>query len=115
MTGQGGANNAGRTRFRAEPAALRLGHDLGLMTLIYHRRSGITHMVSEPVPQILEALDALGTADAAAVARHLLGRFDVQADDDNDPACGPEDSVETVIAARLEELAALGLVLREAA
>ncbi|MET0361279.1 MAG: HPr-rel-A system PqqD family peptide chaperone [Sphingobium sp.] len=74
------------------------------MVLIYHRRSGITHMVSEPVPQILEALDAIGPADARAVARHLAGRFDLEADDGG--------SVEAVIAARLEELAALGLVYR---
>ncbi len=95
--------------FRVEPTGLRIDHDLGLMTLIYHRRSGITHMVSEPVPQILAALEAIGAAgagaDAGAVARHLSGSFDMQVDGGS--------SIEAVIAARLDELAALGLVVRE--
>lgn len=79
------------------------------MTLLYHRRSGITHMVSEPVPQILEALDLIGPSDAATLAQHLMGRFDVQADSES----GADNSIEAVIAARLDELAALGLVVRE--
>jgi PqqD family protein of HPr-rel-A system len=93
--------------FRVEPGETRLSRDVGLMTLVYHRRSGITHMVNEPVPQVLEALDAIGPADAGAVARHLLGSFDLRAEDGG--------SVEAVIAARLDELAALGLVVREGA
>lgn len=92
-------------RFRAEPASLRLTHALSPMTLVYHRRSGITHMLVEPVPQILAALDDLGSADAGAVARRLGEQFDLEAD----------GVAEAVIAARLEELAALGLVMREAA
>lgn len=92
------------TLFRVEPAGLRIGHELGVMTLIYHRRSGITHMVSEPVPQILAALEDVGPADAAAVSRHLAIHFDLRADE--------EAGVETVISVRLEELALLGLVLR---
>lgn len=108
MTGSQGEQTES-IRFRAEPVDLRLDHDLGLMSLIYHRRSGITHMVSEPVPQILEALDVLGLADAGALARHLLGSFDVQADDGD----GAEAEVARVVAARLDELAMLGLVIRE--
>ncbi|HEX7852578.1 MAG TPA: HPr-rel-A system PqqD family peptide chaperone [Sphingobium sp.] len=92
-------------RFRAEPDQLRLVQDLAPMTLIYHRRSGITHMVSEPVPQILAALDAIGPADAGAVTRWLGDSFDLEA----------EEAVETIVAARLDELAALGLVVRETA
>jgi PqqD family protein of HPr-rel-A system len=95
----------GTVRFRAEPVDLRLDHDLGLLTLLYHRRSGITHMVSEPVPEILAVLDAIGPSDVAAIARYLSDRFDVQA----------EGGIETVVAARLEELATLGLVTRERA
>jgi PqqD family protein of HPr-rel-A system len=93
-------------RFRAEPLSSRLVHDVGPMVLIYHRRSGITHMVAEPVPQILAALDALGPADAGAVARWLGESFDLETED---------GAAEAVIAARLEELAALGLVARETA
>jgi PqqD family protein of HPr-rel-A system len=98
-------------RFRAEPAQVRLAHDLSPMTLIYHRRSGITHMVSEPVPQILAALDAIGPADAGAVTRWLGASFDLEAEED-DAGAG---AIETVVAARLEELATLGLVTREVA
>ena len=92
-------------RFRAEPVALRLTHGLDPVTLVYHRRSGITHMLVEPVPQILTALDDLGAADAAMVAHRLAETFDLEAD----------GAAEAVIAARLEELAALGLVVRETA
>ncbi|MET0365953.1 MAG: HPr-rel-A system PqqD family peptide chaperone [Sphingobium sp.] len=94
-------------RYRAEPEQLRLVHALGPMTLIYHRRSGITHMMSEPVPQILDALDALGPADAASVTRHLGARFDLETEE--------ADAARTVIAARLDELALLGLVQRKSA
>ncbi|MFT3967781.1 MAG: HPr-rel-A system PqqD family peptide chaperone [Sphingobium sp.] len=98
---------AGTTRYRAEPGQARLVHAMGPMTVIYHRRSGMTHMMSEPVPQILDALDAMGSADAAALTAHLSTRFDLEAEEGG--------AAEPVIAARLEELAALGLVLRETA
>lgn len=85
---------------------MRLAHVMGPMTLVYHRRSGVTHMLSEPAPQILEALDAIGPADADAVARWLGARFDLESED---------GSAIVAIVARLEELAGLGLVMREAA
>ena len=93
--------------YRAEPPELRLAREMGVMTLIYHRRSGVTHMVSDPVPQILDALDALGLSDAAAVANHLARSFDLSSEDGAD--------VDAIVVARLEELAVLGLVTREAA
>lgn len=80
---------------------------MGPLTLIYHRRSGITHMMSDPVPEILAALDAIGPADASAVARHLSTRFDLEAE--------AAEDVQAIISARLAELALLGLVVREAA
>lgn len=92
----------GAARYRAEPGEARLAVAMGPMTVIYHRRSGITHMMSEPVPQILDALDAMGSGDARAVTDHLRTHFDLEA----------EEEVEAVIAARLDELALLGLVLR---
>lgn len=89
--------------YKAEPADQRLVEPLDAMTLIYQRRSGITHIVAEPVPEILAAMgeDAL-TADA--VAQRLASRFDL----DN------ADAAE-IVAARLEELAQLGLVERQRA
>jgi PqqD family protein of HPr-rel-A system len=81
---------------------------MGPITLLYHRRSGITHMVGEAVPQILDAIDAIGPASADAVALWLGARFDLHGDDDS----GSDDDMMAVIAARLEELALLGLITR---
>jgi PqqD family protein of HPr-rel-A system len=71
------------------------------LVLIYQRRSGITHIVAEPVPQILSALrsDPLSPADLLA---RLLKDYDLETE---------EDAVEK-LTARLEELADLGLVER---
>lgn len=87
--------------YRAEPADARLVEPLDIVTLVYQRRSGITHIVAEPVPEMLEAMgdDALS---AAELARRLSDQFDL----------GTQDDAEEVVAARLEELAALGLVFR---
>lgn len=90
-----------KTRYRAEPADARIIEPLDMMTLIYQRRSGITHMVVEPVPQILAAMDD-EALDAAALADRLAGDFDL----------GERDAATALIAERLEELAALGLVDR---
>lgn len=87
--------------YRAEPADQRLVEPLDMMTLIYQRRSGITHMVGEPVPQMLAAMgdDAV---DAAILAKRLAKTFDLG---------GAADAV-AVLSERLEELAELGLVER---
>lgn len=89
------------TLYRAEPADARLVEPLDAITLIYQRRSGITHLVTEPVPEMLEAMgdDAVS---ASELAKRLSAAFDL----------GSEDDAEAVIAARLEELALLGLVAR---
>ncbi|MEP7350340.1 MAG: HPr-rel-A system PqqD family peptide chaperone [Sphingorhabdus sp.] len=87
--------------YQAESADQRLVQPLDVMTLIYQRRSGITHIVAEPVPEMLEAMgdDAV---DAAALVERLTGSFDL----------GEAAEAEAVITARLEELAELGLVER---
>jgi PqqD family protein of HPr-rel-A system len=87
-------------KYRAEPAEQLLVEPLDAMTLIYQRRSGVTHIVAEPVPEILAAMggDALSPAD---LAKRLAAQFDIEGED-----------VAEVVAARLEELAALGLVER---
>lgn len=88
-------------KYRAEPADARIVEPLDAMTLIYQRRSGITHIVAEPVPELLEAMgeDAL---TAAELARRLAVQFDL----------GAEGDAEAVVAERLDELATLGLVFR---
>lgn len=90
-------------KYIAEPADARIVEPLDMMTLIYQRRSGITHMVGEPVPQMLEAMgrDAF---DAATLAGRLAASFDL----------GGQDDAAALIAERLEELADLGLVERVA-
>jgi PqqD family protein of HPr-rel-A system len=86
-------------QYRAEPADERLIEPLDAMTLIYQRRSGITHIVAEPVPQILAAMGS-DTVDVALVAARLATKFDL----------GDASDARAVITARLEELASLGLI-----
>jgi len=85
-------------KYKAERADQLLVEPLDAMTLIYQRRSGITHIVAEPVPEILAVMggDALSAAEVAA---RLAAQFDLDAVD-----------AEAIIASRLEELAALGLL-----
>jgi PqqD family protein of HPr-rel-A system len=85
-------------KYKAEPADQLLVEPLDAMTLIYQRRSGMTHIVAQPVPEILAVMgdDAV---DAAQVAARLAAQFDVEATD-----------AEAIVASRLDELAALGLV-----
>ena len=88
-------------KYIAEPADARIVEPLDMMTLIYQRRSGITHMVGEPVPQMIEAMGR-DAVDAAALAARLAASFDL----------GGQDDAAALIAERLEELAELGLVER---
>lgn len=86
------------TRYRAAPAATLRVEPLDALTLIYHRASGITHLVDSPVPELLELLAEPLTLEQALAA--LAERFDLV-----DP-----DAV--ALAARLDELVASGLVER---
>ena len=74
---------------------------LDAITLIYQRRSGITHMVAEPVPEILAAMGG-GVVTAAMLVAKLSDQFDL----------GTDGGAEAVVTARLEELAELGLIHR---
>ena len=88
-------------RYHADPPAMRRTVPLDGMTLIYHRPSGMTHIVAEPVPEILEALGQ-GPADTATLLARLAERHGVES--------GAE--AEAAVAARLSELEAVGLVAR---
>ena len=81
------------------PETLRTVELEGL-TLLYHRRSGLTHILAPPAPQILAAL-AAGPADAAEIVARIGADFEVEADDPG-----------AAITARLAELEAAGLVWR---
>ncbi len=73
-------------------------HELDAMTAIFHRPSGLTHVVADPVPAILEVMGA-SAMTAATVARLLSEQFELE----------PGADVENVVLARLDELCALGL------
>ena len=90
-----------KTLYQAEPADARIVEPLDMMTLVYQRRSGITHMVGEPVPQMLEAMGE-DVIDAETLAVRLAASFDL----------GGQANAAALIAERLEELADLGLVER---
>ena len=79
------------------PAALVLVERLDLLTAVFHRRSGITHLLAEPSPEILAAL-ADQPLSAAALLDRLRRDYDV-ADADGGSLAG-----------RLAELEAAGLV-----
>lgn len=87
--------------YRAAPREDLIWHDLDSMTLLYHRPSGITHMLADPAPAIIDIMD--GTALAVTeIATRLSAMFDIEAG----------VATEDIILARLDELAALGLVTR---
>ncbi len=84
-------------RSRAAPPAALLVAPLDSFTAVYHRASGITHLLVSPAPEILTALQ--DAALTAAALRDRLGEaFDL----------GEEDA--GALDARLAELVAAGLV-----
>lgn len=69
------------------------------LSAIYHRASGATHVVAEPVPQILEVFGN-DTLTLAELLTRLGAAYDLA------------DDVEGALIARLDELVTLGLVIR---
>lgn len=69
------------------------------LNAVYHRASGATHVVAEPVPQILEAL-----GDDTLTLAELLTRLGAAYDLAN--------ADEAALSARLDELVTLGLVIQ---
>lgn len=69
-----------------------------MLTVVYHRASGLTHVVDSPVPEILEILRT--PMDAAALLAKLSEDFDLI------------DADIAALAARLDELVQVGLVER---
>lgn len=84
----------------APPDALRV-EPLGELTAIFDRRSMQTHLVASPIPEILDAMGA-DDCDAVTLAEGLAKHFDFDGADD----------VQPILAERLSELAAMGLVAR---
>lgn len=76
---------------------------LDYMSLLYDRQSGITHIIAEPAPQIIEALGH-NVMKPLQVEQILKKEYDIQSFDDDS-----SDSFEDVIIARLDEFVDLGL------
>ncbi|WP_404369944.1 HPr-rel-A system PqqD family peptide chaperone [Sphingomonas sp. MMS24-J45] len=89
----------GGTVYRmARPETLKIVH-LDSFAAIYHRASGITHLVTSPAPEILATLGEAGLTRAALLVR-LAAEYDLG------------DADDAALLARLDELVATGLVAR---
>jgi len=80
----------------ARAESLRIVH-LDAFTAIYHRASGITHLLASPAPEILATLGEAGLSRADLAAK-LAAQYDMA---DFDAAA---------LAERLDELVVSGLV-----
>ena len=86
-------------RYAADPPAARLTVALDALVAIYHRRSGTTHLLASPAPELLDALGD-GAADADELLVRLARRFELP------------DAAAEAIEARMEELVSAGLAWR---
>lgn len=89
----------GAARYRAAPPSARIERPLDVLTAIYHRTSGQTHLVAAPVPELLAALDD-GEMSVEALFDRLAAEYDM----------GDADAAALTI--RLDELVETGLVER---
>jgi PqqD family protein of HPr-rel-A system len=91
-------NGKGGSRFvAADRATLRIAR-LDTLTALYHRASGITHVVDSPVPELIEALEQPRTLNG--LLDYLLTEYDVG------------DADRAALTERLAELEAAGIVER---
>ena len=84
----------------ADPAEAVLIVELDGLVALFHRPSGMTHILAPPAPQILQVL-AGKAADVAGILKRVGEDFDIEAED-----------AEAAVAARLSELEEAGLVRR---
>ena len=84
----------------ADPPDLRTVVTLESLVAVYHARSGATHLLAPPAPEILGVL-AAGPADVDTILNRLRAMHEL----------GGEDA-SAAITARLDELEASGLVWR---
>jgi PqqD family protein of HPr-rel-A system len=84
-------------RFAAPAPDTLISVELDGLVALYDRASAMTHVLAEPVPEILEAL-----GPSALTATQLLAALDLPDDEDTRP----------VLLARLDELEVSGLVRR---
>lgn len=84
--------------FVAAPAETLIVRPLDSLVALYHRASGITHLVASPVPEMLAALATPMTVDA--LLTRLAAEFELL------------DADRGALSGRLAELEAAGLVRR---
>jgi PqqD family protein of HPr-rel-A system len=87
-------------RYRAAGPDLLIVEPLDLFTAVFHRPSGITHLLTEPAPQILQVL-ASEAMSADRLLQRLSQDYDLGDSQDEGPA---------MLRARLKELEAAGLI-----
>lgn len=92
--------------YRAAPAADLARTELDGLTAVFDRRSGQSHLLAAPLPEILAAMGDRDWILPDLVAA-MVAAFDLV--DEHSAAPSPSDASE-LIATRLTELAALGLV-----
>lgn len=85
--------------YRAAPSGALRAEPLSALTAIFDRRSMQTHLVVSPIPEILGLMDD-APCNAAALTERLAAAFDL----------GGEGDTKAIVAERLGELAAMGLV-----
>jgi PqqD family protein of HPr-rel-A system len=85
------------TLYRAPPADAVLVAPLDAFTAVFHRPSGITHLLTEPAPQILLALGDRGL-DRDGLLQRLSRDYELV------------DADRAALVARLDELVVSGLV-----
>lgn len=83
--------------YRAAPPGSLIATELDPLTLVYHRASGITHLLVSPAPEILAALGNRAMTLDALLA-DLATRYDLA------------DADRVALIARLDELVDCGLV-----
>ena len=87
-------------RYIADPPEQMRAVELDGLTALYHRPSGLTHILAPPAPEILHVL-AGKAADAGEIVTRISADFELEAEDP-----------ESAIGSRLAELEAAGLVRR---
>lgn len=91
----------GGPRFVADPAADCPQVRIDGFAILYHRPSGMTHVVASPIPEML-AVIADDPADIGQIVARLEAEHDLAGD----------DALDAIVAARIAELEAAGLVRR---